>query len=449
MGNTRNLGDLLNTDSTIATADVADGGITTAKLADTAVTTAKITDANITTAKLASNAVTTAKITDGNISTAKLADDAVTGAKIENNPTIAGNLTVSGGFIPSTAYSNRNIIINGNMQVAQRATSKAVTASGTFVCDRWGIALSSDGRFTMSQASITDLEGFGKATKLDCTTADTSIASDELLLFYQRFEGQFLQRMQKGFSSAKPVTLSFYVKGNASATYVAELIDSDNSNRHINKSFSVTTSWSRVSLTFPGDTTGKITADNSASLYLHIWLHAGSNYQGGTLQTSWGSLVSANRAVGISSFFDSTDREFFITGIQMEVGEVATPFEHESFGDNLARCQRYFFAPHKPGDPSAYMGQGHYYRATTVQMSIHHPTTMRASPTVTSIDATDDFSFLRENAIDTMNNLVLSSSNTHHTMLYNDSDVSGTIGHAGAVLAQDNTNAFVHLSAEL
>jgi len=236
----------------------------------------------------------------------------------------------------------RNMIINGNMEVAQRSTSVAVTSSAYHTCDRWGITLASAGRFTMSQESITDLEGFGKALKLDCTTADTSIASDELLLLYQRFEGQFLQKMQKGFSTAKPVTLSFYVKGNANATYVAELLDADNSNRHINKTFSVTTSWSRVSLTFPGDTTGKLDADNANSLRLHIWLHGGSNYTSGTLQTSWGSIVPANRAAGISSFFDSTDREFFITGVQMELGEVATPFEHETFADNLARCQRYY-----------------------------------------------------------------------------------------------------------
>ena len=241
-----------------------------------------------------------------------------------------------------SSLSNRNMIINGNMEVAQRSTSVAVTASDYHTCDRWGISLSSAGRFTMSQESITDLEGFGKALKLDCTTADTSIASDELLLLYQRFEGQFLQKMQKGFSTAKPVTLSFYVKGNANATYVAELLDADNSNRHINKSFSVTTSCSRVSLTFPGDTTGKLDADNANSLRLHIWLHGGSNYTSGTLQTSWGSIVAANRAAGISSFFDSTDREFFITGVQMELGEVAQPFEHETFGDNLARCQRYY-----------------------------------------------------------------------------------------------------------
>ena len=123
------------------------------------------------------------------------------------------------------------------MEVAQRSTSVAVTASGYHTCDRWGLTLSSSGRFTMSQESITDLEGFGKALKLDCTTADTSIASDEVLFLYQKFEGQFLQRMQKGFSSAKSVTVSFYVKGNASATYVAELLDADNSSRHINKSF--------------------------------------------------------------------------------------------------------------------------------------------------------------------------------------------------------------------
>ena len=294
-----------------------------------------------------------------------------------------------------SSLSNRNMIINGNMEVAQRSTSVAVTASDYHTCDRWGISLSSAGRFTMSQESITDLEGFGKALKLDCTTADTSIASDELLLLYQRFEGQFLQKMQKGFSTAKPVTLSFYVKGNANATYVAELLDADNSNRHINKSFSVTTSWSRVSLTFPGDTTGKLDADNANSLRLHIWLHGGSNYTSGTLQTSWGSIVAANRAAGISSFFDSTDREFFITGVQMELGEVAQPFEHETFGDNLAKCQRYYF--NITGDNVDYAGLMGYANGTSdVRFSVKFPVPMRANPTFAGtstacrMDAADD-----------------------------------------------------------
>tara|TARA_Y100001972_G_scaffold122429_1_gene168041 strand:- start:1116 stop:2213 length:1098 start_codon:yes stop_codon:yes gene_type:complete len=279
----------------------------------------------------------------------------------------------------------RNMIINGNMEVAQRATSVAVTSGGYHTVDRFNIGLSSAGRFTMSQESITDLEGFGKALKLDCTTADTSIGSTELLTLNQKFEGQFIQKMQKGFSSAKATTLSFYVKGNASATYAVELSDTDNSGRHISKTFSVTTSWNRVSLTFPGDTTGKITADNSRSLDMNIWLHAGSGYNSGSIQDSWGALNQAGRATGISSFFDSTDREFFITGVQFELGEVATPFEHETFGDNLQRCQRYFYkyiSNHDYGPLGANGMQINTNSTSGTMYQGQHPITMRAAPTM-------------------------------------------------------------------
>jgi hypothetical protein len=279
----------------------------------------------------------------------------------------------------------RNMIINGNMEVAQRSTSVAVTASGYHTVDRFNIGLNGSGRFTMSQESITDLEGFGKALKLDCTTADTSVASTELLTLNQKFEGQFIQKMQKGFSNAKATTLSFYVKGNASATYAVELSDTDNSSRHISKTFSVTTSWNRVSLTFPGDTTGKITADNSRSLDMNIWLHAGSGYNSGSIQDSWGALNQAGRATGISSFFDSTDREFFITGVQFELGEVATPFEHETFGDNLQRCQRYFYkyiSNHDYGPLGANGMQINTNASSGVMYQGQHPMMMRTGPTM-------------------------------------------------------------------
>ena len=279
----------------------------------------------------------------------------------------------------------RNMIINGNMEVAQRATSVAVTSGGYHTVDRFNIGLSSAGRFTMSQESITDLEGFGKALKLDCTTADTSIGSTELLTLNQKFEGQFIQKMQKGFSSAKATTLSFYVKGNANATYAVELSDTDNSSRHISKTFSVTTSWNRVSLTFPGDTTGKITADNSRSLDMNIWLHAGSGYNAGSIQDSWGALNQAGRATGISSFFDSTDREFFITGVQFELGEVATPFEHETFGDNLQRCQRYFYkflSTNVYGPLGATGMQINTNASSGTMFQGMHPVMMRTAPTL-------------------------------------------------------------------
>jgi hypothetical protein len=228
--------------------------------------------------------------------------------------------------------------------VAQRATSATGlgSATGYNVCDRWVVGGSStDGRLTLSQDSSAP-SGFANSLKFDCTTADTSIASGESLNIQHRFEGQNLQAFAKGTSDAKPFALSFYVKGNASATYVAELYDNDNT-RQISKTFNVTTDWTRVELTFPPDTTGAFDDDNALSLYFLIWLHGGSTYTSGTLNSSsWASVTTANRAVGISSFYDSTDRTFFITGVQLEVGQNPTTFEHEPLDRTLQKCQRYY-----------------------------------------------------------------------------------------------------------
>ena len=254
----------------------------------------------------------------------------------------------------------RNIIINGAMQVAQRATSSTDIggSSGYFTCDRWHMSPSGTaGRLTMTQDSSAP-SGFANSIKLDCTTADTSIASSEFLLFTHKFEGQDVQSFAKGTSDAKQFSLSFYVKGNASATYVAELMDEDNSNRHVNKSFSVTTNWTRVELLFPADTTGTLDDDNALSFSLNIWLHAGSDFTSGSLQTTWGALSQTSRAVGISSFFSSTDNTFFITGVQLEVGNQATPFEHRSFGEELALCQRYFQSFTHNGSGGGYVTNG-------------------------------------------------------------------------------------------
>lgn len=250
------------------------------------------------------------------------------------------------GSPAASALSNRNLIINGAMQVAQRGTSTTgVGASnGTYpTVDRFMIGVSSTaGRLTMTQEAVSDLPGFAKAIKLACTTIDTSIDAAEFLQLVQKFEGQNLQRLKKGTSSAESVTVSFYVKGNASATCTLELQDADNT-RYNSQEFSVTTSWNRVSLTFVGDTSGVLDDDNARSLDCKVWLHAGSNYTGGThTDNVW--HTTTNQRVGDSqtSFFDSTDRTFFITGWQMEIGETATPFEHRTFGDDLAACQRYF-----------------------------------------------------------------------------------------------------------
>ena len=253
---------------------------------------------------------------------------------------LIGNINAGGGGV------NRNVIINGDFKLKQRGgtgtQSTGLGASnGYHLHDRWKAEFDSTaGRLTMSHDSSAP-SGFANSMKLACTTADTSIAAGELFIFQQRLEGQNLQAFAKGTSDAKPFAVSFYVKGNASATYVAELFDQDNT-RHVAKTFNVTTDWTRVELSFPADTTGAFDDDNARSLDLNIWLHAGSTYSSGTLPATWASETAANRAAGISSFFDSTSRTFFITGVQVEVGQNPTEFEHEPFDTTLEKCQRYY-----------------------------------------------------------------------------------------------------------
>ena len=229
------------------------------------------------------------------------------------------------------------------MNVAQRGTSETGVggSNGYFTVDRWQFAnVDTDGRYTVTQDSSAPA-GFANSTKLDCTTADTSVASTELIKFRQKLEGQNLQGFSKGTSDAKPFAVSFYVKGNASATYACELLDQDN-DRQITKLFNVTTDWTRVELTFPADTTGTFDDDNAQSMQIQFVLHSGSAYTTGTLNSnSWGATSATTRYGGISSFVDSVDRTFFITGVQMEVGQNPTTFEHEPFSTTLTKCERY------------------------------------------------------------------------------------------------------------
>ena len=276
----------------------------------------------------------------------------------------------------------RNIVINGAMQVAQRATSATgLGADGNTynTCDRWHLSCANTaGRFTMSQVADVH-DGFANALKFECTTADTSIAAGEFVILTQRFEGQDVQQFKKGSSDAESITVSFYVKGNASATYALELFDNDNS-RQASQLFSVTTNWTRVIKTFTPDTTGAFDDDNATSLELNIFLHAGSNLTSGTLSSTFASNTNANRAAGISSFLDSTDRTFFITGVQLEVGSQATPFEHRSFGEELNLCRRYLYKPDLAGDRMISM----VLRPDDKRQFQHFfPVQMRADPTST------------------------------------------------------------------
>jgi len=359
---------------------------------------------------------------------------------------LIGNINAGGGGV------NRNVIINGAMNVCQRSTSVGSRGddTGYYTVDRWMLATNATtaGRLTMSQDSSAP-SGFANSLKLDCDTADTSIAAGELLTLTQRIEGQNLQAFAKGTSDAKPFTLSFYAKANASKTYVAELFDIDNS-RHVGKTFTVGTSWARHEITFPADTTGAFDDDNARSLDVSIWLNGGSTFTGGTLGTTWQAEDADDRAAGIGSFFDSTDNTFFITGVQLEVGQNPTSFEHEPYATTFEKCLRYFYAVVPIGEGDAYIAPAWMYSSSTLVSIIPHMTEMRSNPTVSTIDASNDFRFYRNNAADDFDEMALSSPSTRRsTAVFNATDVSGTAGHAGGIFGNDATNAYIYLTAEL
>ena len=243
-----------------------------------------------------------------------------------------------------TALSNRNLVINGAMQVAQRATEvTGVTDSGYKAVDRWQNQTGTLGTFTMSQ-STTSPDGFAFSQKYDCTTADASPASTDFLIFQHRIEAQNLQHLQYGTSGAKRITLSFHVRSNKTGTYIAELSHGDATSKN-QQSYTINSAntWEKKTLTYVGQTSDAINNDNGIGMFIQFWLGAGSAFTSGTLtQNTWANTDNANRAVGQVNLADSTDNEWYITGVQLELGEQATPFEHRSFHDELRRCKRYF-----------------------------------------------------------------------------------------------------------
>jgi len=288
----------------------------------------------------------------------------------------------------------RNMIINGAMNVAQRSASVAAlgAASGYFTCDRWKLdeADASAGRLTMSQTADGPNGISANCLKLDCTTVDTSIAAGEILKIAQKIEGQNLQRIGKGVAGAKQITVSFYVKASAVFTFAVELYDADN-DRQISKLYATTTDWVRHELTFAADVddgSSPFNDDSARSLDLNFWLHAGATYTSGTLNTAaFANRTNANRAAGISSFFSNTANNFFLTGVQMEVGPVATEFEQEDIGTTLAKCQRYLYRAGGGGEAYAALATyGIADAATTVESAIPFPVQMRATPAVSSND---------------------------------------------------------------
>ena len=288
--------------------------------------------------------------------------------------------------IPSAGFQDnvkfRNLIINGDMSIAQRGTSVTGITTGAYhTVDRIITQISSAGTWTQSQSTdVPSGEGFSNSFKMDCTTADSSLSAGDYLTISQRIEGQNLQYLKKGTSSAESLTLSFWVKSSKTGTYIAELDDRDNT-RAISKSYTIDTAdtWEKKTLTFAGDTSGALDNDNARSLELNLWLGAGTTFTSGTLATSWETRTNANRAVGQVNLADSTSNEWYITGVQLEAGTTASDFEFLPVDVNRHRCQRYYV-----GNRTYYFTAGYDASYTTANKGgLGWSYQMRATPSVT------------------------------------------------------------------
>ena len=290
---------------------------------------------------------------------------------------------VEAPFVENNA-NFKNLFINGDMQIYQRGTASTPDSNGTFALDRWKLFNVNAGAFSVSQdTTVPTGEGFTKSVKWDCTTADSSLAAGDLLVIQQRLEGQMLQHLRKGTSNAKKTTVSFWVRSAKTGTHILELHDSDNT-RQISKAYTIDSAdtWEKKEIVFEGDTSGALDNDNAHSFQVNWWLAAGSTYAGGTLNTSWASRTNANRAVGQVNLADNTSNNFYLTGVQWEVGDQATDFEHLPHDVQLKRCERYYevIVDAADGVGLQVVGlSGNTFKSDQINMPIHFKTEKRAT----------------------------------------------------------------------
>jgi len=293
-------------------------------------------------------------------------------------------VTYNDGTQQSSAPVGKNLIINGNMQIAQRGTSAAGVTADYATCDRFLIRNNNAGLYTITQDTDAP-DGFGNSLKWDCTTANASPAAGDFAVLQYRAEGQDLQQLAFGTPSAKQFTVSFWVKSSETGTAVLRIGATNSGNVMQGHTYTISSAntWEKKTITFTANTSDVIPNDNLIGFNLFWYLATGTNRTSGTLPTTtWEAFLTANEAVGQTiNIAASTSSYFNITGVQLEVGTTATDFEHLQYGQQLALCQRYFqsFGGSNVADT---VGQGTSFSTTNTYVLIHLLQTMRSVPSL-------------------------------------------------------------------
>ena len=297
-----------------------------------------------------------------------------------------GDIEVGGNLKANNFSSERNVIINGGMQISQRGSDWTSVAASAYHLDRWYYYTQNSSAQVRIRHSGDGPNNFHQSYRINCTTEDDTIASNEEIKVIQKIEGFNVQQFEKGTSTAKKFALSFYIKCNKNGTYIVELYDRDNG-RDCSGSYTISdNNWNKHTIEFPADTTGGFDFDHAASLEIQFWLVAGSAVQGGSLNTTWRTSADSGSATGQVNFTDDTSNEWMLTGVQLEPS-VCTEFNHKLYKEDLALCQRYYQI-HQKGSAKSF-GLGYGYNASEIDVPVRFVTTMRSDPTLDQVSGAD------------------------------------------------------------
>ena len=371
---------------------------------------------------------------------------------IANDGTCRANITNN--------LSNRNKIINGAMTISQRhgASSVQLSASEQYIIDRFENDTGSSFDMKADASQSTDApDGFSNSLKLACDgVSAVSAASNGMITTF--LEGQDVQDLAFGTSNAKSVTLSFYAKsssqnnGHVYGVFLGAYLNGTRNSQ--TKGFTVTSSWQRFTMTFEGTGTATNTAinnDNLKGFQIGFSLAAGSNDQ--VSYSTWTADSGLKGFTGQDNFFDNTSNEIYITGVQLEVGSVATDFEHRSFAQELALCQRYFYMHASGAFPLSNtdrcpIGHGYGYTSTDGYVFVTYPVQMRTNPSLFKVVGSNYFNFAHNNNNAYPDNM-LANRVSNQVCEINFYQNASWAQNDGGMLRTYNTAARVGFSAEL
>ena len=448
---------------TVDTARTTTGIVTTLTADASRITTGIVTTLTVDTARTTTGIVTTLTADTAKVGAAVTISESgmeVTGVttvtssiNIGSATTISSSsLEVNGVQYPTAgALSNRNLFINGDQKIDQRNNGSAVSLSSSspFVTDRWSARINGGAATGQRVTDVPSGKGFVKSFKFDVTTADTSLGANDEIWLQQRIEARNLTQLRYGTSDAQSVTVSFWVKSALTGDFGFFVYQSDAA-RAYQTTYNIATAntWEYKTITIPGDSSGTINDDAGTGFEIRWYLGVGGNKGGSSNQNAWGTDATNRHPTG-TNIMASTSNNWFITGIQLEVGEKATPFEHRIVGDELARCQRYYNMIANGNSLSIVSGA--VYATNNFYSVYNFPVVMRSSPTLDSSSGTNYFDLLSDGVSDTFNAVLLgnSSANAAELRAHSNEGLSGaTAGHA-AWMRTNNSSAYIALTAEL